>query len=212
MSDSGFPTTVRRRVATTVKRMAMVFGALVVATTAYEQIASWRDWQVLKQVGRSVDIGGRSLNLSCIGRGAPAVIFVSGRTSPGYVWTPIQRAVSAFTEACWYDRAGLGWSDPGPDPGWGDAAARDLHELLIKGGPKPPFILVGASFGGYVIRFFNDTHPDEVAGMVFVDAANEDAGTIEGIPHRDRPRNWRAIQSWPAARREQRAWHSAGRA
>jgi pimeloyl-ACP methyl ester carboxylesterase len=87
----------------------------------------------------------------------------------------------------------LGWSDPGPDPSWGDAAARDLHELLSRGGPKPPFVLVGASFGGYVIRFYNDAHPGEVAGMVFVDAAHEDAGTIEGIPHRDRPELPRSV-------------------
>jgi pimeloyl-ACP methyl ester carboxylesterase len=70
----------------------------------------------------------------------------------------------------------------------GATRLRGIFTILLSGaGITPPFVLVGHSFGGYVIRFFNDAHPGEVAGMVFVDAANEDAGTLEGIPHRDRP-------------------------
>src|SRR5690242_7855818 len=92
------------------------------AAFVYERVGSWRDARVLKQVGTSIDVGGRTLNLSCAGSGSPTVIFESGRDAPGYVWTPTQRGVSAFTRACWYDRATVGWSDTGPDPGWGDAA------------------------------------------------------------------------------------------
>jgi pimeloyl-ACP methyl ester carboxylesterase len=106
----------------------------VISAAAYEQVDAWRDSEVLKQVGRSVDIGGRNLNISCIGEGGPTVIFVSGRTAPGYVWMPTQRGVATFSRACWYDRAGLGWSDRGPDPAWGDAASRDLHQLLRNAG------------------------------------------------------------------------------
>jgi pimeloyl-ACP methyl ester carboxylesterase len=114
-------------------------------------------------------------------------VFVSGRTAPGYVWTPTQRGVSAFTRACWYDRADLGWSDSGPDPAWGDAAAQDLHRLVQNAGLERPIVLVGASFGGYIVRLYHHAYPGEVAGMVFADAAHEDAGTIQGMPHRARP-------------------------
>jgi len=170
-----------------VKFIGAFIALVLVGAAAYEHIGAWRDGRVLKQIGRSVDIGGRTLNIHCIGDGTPTVVFVSGGTAPGYVWTPSQRGVSAFTRACCYDRADIGWSDSGPDPAWGDRAARDLHLLLQNAGLHPPFVLVGASFGGYIIRLYHHAYPGEVSGMVFVDAAHEDAGTIQGMPHRDRP-------------------------
>ncbi len=160
---------------------------VLLGAAVYEHVGAWRDSRVLKQIGRSVDIGGRTLNIHCTGTGSPTVVFVGGRTSPGYVWTPSQRGVSAFTRACWYDRADIGWSDPGPDPAWVDTAARDLYQLVQNAGLRPPLVLVGASLGGYIIRLYHHAHPGEVAGMVFADTALEDAGTIQGMPHRDRP-------------------------
>jgi pimeloyl-ACP methyl ester carboxylesterase len=170
-----------------IRVVALTAAVILVGALAYEHIGAWRDGRVLTQVGRSVDIGGRALNIHCTGDGSPTVVFVSGRTAPGYVWTPTQRGVSAFTRACWYDRADLGWSDAGPDPAWGDAAARDLHLLVRNAGLRRPLVLVGHSFGGHVIRLYHHAYPGEVSGMVFADAALEDAGTIRGMPHRDRP-------------------------
>ncbi len=169
------------------KLVAILVAAALLGAVIYEHAGAWLDSRVLKQIGRSVDIGGRTLNIYCSGEGSPTVVFVSGRTSPGYVWTPAQRGVSAFTRACWYDRADIGWSDPGPDPAWGDAAARDLRRLIYASGLKPPLVLAGASFGGYIIRLYQHAYPGEVFGMVFADAALEDAGTIQGMPHRDPP-------------------------
>jgi len=173
--------------------VAIGAGVAVLGAAAYEHVGAWRDGRVLAQVGRSVDIGGRTLNIHCTGAGRPTVVFVSGRTAPGYVWTPTQRGVSTFTRACWYDRADIGWSDAGPDPAWGDAAAQDLHQLVQHAPLDPPLVLVGHSFGGHVIRLYHHAYPGDVAGMVFADAALEDAGTIRGMPHRDRPRMPRAV-------------------
>jgi pimeloyl-ACP methyl ester carboxylesterase len=167
--------------------VAVLVAIVLLGAASYEHIGAWRDRRVLKQIGRSVDIGGRTLNIHCLGEGSPTVMFVSARTAPGYVWTPTQRGVSAFTRGCWYDRADLGWSDAGPDPAWADAAARDLHRLVQSAGLRPPLVLVGHSFGGHVIRLYHDAYRDEASGMVFVDAAHEDAGTIQGMPHRERP-------------------------
>jgi pimeloyl-ACP methyl ester carboxylesterase len=175
------------------KTIAIVVAIALLSAATYEQIGAWRDSLVLQQIGRSVDIGGRTLNIDCAGEGSPTVIFVSGRTAPGYVWTPTQRGVSAFARACWYDRADIGWSDPGPDPAWADTAARDLHLLLQNAGVRPPFVLVGHSFGGHIIRLYYSVYPGEAAGMVFVDAALEEAGTIQGMPHRERPPISRSI-------------------
>jgi pimeloyl-ACP methyl ester carboxylesterase len=178
---------VTRRAGKRVKAAAIVAALALLTAAAYEHIEAWRDGPALKQIGRSVDVGGRTLNIHCAGDGTPTVVFVSGRTAPGYVWTPTQRSVAAFTRACWYDRADIGWSEPGPDPAWGDQAAQDLHRLVRNAGIARPLLLVGHSFGGHVIRLYHHAYPGEVTGMVFVDAALEDAGTIQGMPHRKRP-------------------------
>jgi pimeloyl-ACP methyl ester carboxylesterase len=169
------------------RRVAIVVALALLAAATYEHVGAWRDGRVLRQIGRSVDIGGRTLNVHCVGEGSPTVVFVSGRTAPGFVWTPTQRGVSAFTRACWYDRADLGWSDSGPDPAWGDQAAQDLHRLVERAGLERPLVLVGHSFGGYVIRLYHHAYPGEASGLVFVDTALEDAGRIRGMPHRERP-------------------------
>lgn len=163
-----------------------VLGLVVLCAATYEYIGAWRDRRILEQVGRSVDIGGRTLNIHCLGQGRPTVVFISGRTAPGYVWTHVQRDVATFAHACWYDRADIGWSDPGPDPAWVDTAADDLHRLLQHAGLQPPFVLVGHSYGGHVMRVFHHAHRGEVSGMVFADTALEDAGRIAGMPHRER--------------------------
>lgn len=177
----------RRLAGLVFKAVAVIVAVAVLGAAAYEQIGAWRDSRVLRQIGRSVDIGGRTLNIHCTGEGTPTVVFVSGRTGLGYTWTPTQRGVSAFTRSCWYDRADVGWSDPGPDPAWGDAAARDLHQLVNIAGLERPLVLVGHSFGGYIVRLYHHAHPGDVSGMVFSDTALEDAGTIQGMPHRERP-------------------------
>jgi pimeloyl-ACP methyl ester carboxylesterase len=173
--------------------VTIVVAVALLGAAVYEHVGAWRDSRVLKQIGRSVDVGGRRLNIHCTGEGTPTVVFVSGRTGLGYVWTPSQRGVSAFTRSCWYDRADVGWSDPGPDPAWGDAAARDLHQLVNNAGLDRPLVLVGHSFGGYIVRLYHHAYPGEVSGMVFSDTALEDAGTIQGMPHRERPSIPRSI-------------------
>lgn len=193
MPEGGIWTAAFRYVRRGARLVAMLAALVLLGAALYEHVGAWRDRRVLKQIGRSVDIGGRTLNIHCTGTGRPTVIFVSARTAPGYVWTPTQRGVSAFTRACWYDRADLGWSDSGPDPAWGDTAAHDLHRLVQNAGLEAPLVLVGHSFGGHVIRLYHQAYPGEVSGMVFADAAHEDAGTIEGIPHRARPQMPRSV-------------------
>ena len=167
-----------RSILSTLKRLARIvavaFAALAVMGFIYERVGRWQDAKRLPQIGRSVDIGGRSLNLYCSGEGSPTVIFESNWGSPGYRWVAIQREVATFTRACWYDRAGLGWSDPGPFPNHSDSIAHDLHDLLTAAKIAPPYILVGHSMGGFHVRVFRSYFPDEVAGLVLVDPMNED--------------------------------------
>jgi pimeloyl-ACP methyl ester carboxylesterase len=166
----------KRRAKIALKGVAVAILAGIVAGSIYEQIGRRQDRKRIPQIGRSVDIGGRSLNIYCSGDGAPAVVFDSGLGAPGYSWVHVQRQVAKFTQACWYDRAGYGWSDPAPYPHASADIAKDLHALLHAAGVPPPYLLVGASFGGFNVRLYNRLFPDEVAGAVFVDAAHEDEG------------------------------------
>ena len=163
-----------QRVRSTLKLLFVVALVAVVAGSIYEQIGERRDRQLLPQIGRSVDIGGRSLNIFCSGQGRPAVIFDSGNNSPGYAWSNIQPDVAKLTRACWFDRAGYGWSDPGPFPTTSAASSKDLHELLHRIGIPAPYIFVGHSLGGLNARVYNGMYQTDLAGMVLVDAAHED--------------------------------------
>lgn len=163
-----------RRLRSIVKYLALVIAVFLLSGMIYEQFGRWQDRKRLPQIGKSVDIGGRTLNISCAGNGGPAVIFETGGDGPGLEWEPVQAGIAKFTQACWYDRAGIGWSDPGPFPRTSAAIAEDLHALLKQAGVPGPYVLVGASFGGVNSRVYNGHYPDEVAGMVLVDAADED--------------------------------------
>ena len=161
-----------------VRRVFWTFLALLVLAAAcgavYQTISERLDRKRFPQVGHSVDVGGFSLNLNCIGKGNPTVILESGLGIPAIGWQLVQPEVAKFATVCSYDRAGYGWSDPGPFPRTSREIARELHTLLENARVPPPYVLVGHSFGGFNMRLFNHLYPTEVAGVVFVDASQED--------------------------------------
>ena len=168
---------IRRRLGFLVKLLGVTLVVALLAGVAYERLGTHRDRLRLPQVGRSVDIGGRNLNLYCSGEGSPAVIFDSGSGSPGYAWSGIQPEIAKLTRACWFDRAGDGWSDTGPFPRTSLAMSSDLHALLHRAGVPAPYVLVGHSLGGMNARVYNGMYPTDVAGAVLVDAAHGDEAT-----------------------------------
>src|SRR6267378_543727 len=159
-----------------------VLKAIIVATAlaalvgfAYEQLGrSLERKRLPSRVGRSIDVGGRTLNIYCSGEGSPAVVFESGGNDPGYEWVLVQPKVAKFTRACWYDRAGVGWSDSPFAPRTSTSIADDLHELLHRASVAPPYVLVGSSIGGEYARIFTAKYPTEVAGLVLVDSSHPD--------------------------------------
>jgi pimeloyl-ACP methyl ester carboxylesterase len=118
--------------------------------------------------------GRRRLNIYCIGRGSPTVVFDSGLGDGMMVWTFVQPVVAAKTRACAYDRAGLDFSDPSPEPRTSANIVDDLHRLLRAAHIKPPYVLVGHSLGGMNVKLYAETYLSEVAGLVFVDPTHED--------------------------------------
>jgi pimeloyl-ACP methyl ester carboxylesterase len=120
--------------------------------------------------GTLVAADGTRLNLYCMGNGSPAVVFDSGWEDWAPVWTIVQPEVAKWTRACSYDRAGAGFSDPGPLPRTSVRIADELRSALHNGGIEGPYILVGHAFGGDNVRTFAARHPGEVAGLVLVEA------------------------------------------
>src|SRR5690242_1585286 len=120
--------------------------------------------------GRLVRVDGARLNLYCMGSGTPAVIFESGWEDWAPVWTIVQHQVASWTRACSYDRAGAGFSDPGPLPRTSVRIADELHSALHNGSVEGPYLLVGHAFGGDCVRTFAVRYTREVAGMVLVEA------------------------------------------
>lgn len=130
--------------------------------------------QIPEAPGKLVDIGGRSLHLHCTGSGEPAVILEAGFPGSSLDWMRVQPDVSKTTTVCSYDRAGLGWSDPGAGTRSGIEIVEDLHKLLRAAAVKPPYVLAGHSLGGLYVRIFAARRPEEVIGIVLVDATHED--------------------------------------
>jgi len=156
--------------------------ALGVIGAIYQASATEVDRRNYPPPGQLVDIGGYKLHLSCTGEGSPTVILDA--LFPGTVsnWVWIQPEIARTTQVCAYDRAGLGWSESGPEPRDAQQQARELHALLTHAGIPGPYILVGHSLGGLSVRMFAAQYPDEVGGMVLIEGTHPDAWRRLGKP------------------------------
>jgi pimeloyl-ACP methyl ester carboxylesterase len=163
--------------------LAVVAGLMAVLAllgASYEAIAAAGDARRYPAPGQLVDIGGYRLHIQCVGTGSPTVVLDAGLGGSSLDWNLVQPELARSTRVCAYDRAGMGWSEPGPQPRTPRQIADELHTLLTNAGIAGPYVLVGHSLGGKNVRLFAQQHPDQVAGMVLVDARSEyvDANTI----------------------------------
>jgi pimeloyl-ACP methyl ester carboxylesterase len=142
----------------------------------YQAIGTARDLRTYQPPGQMIDIGGRRIHMLVNGQdtGQPTVILEAGigGFSSNYYW--VQTELAKTNRVVAYDRAGLGWSDPAPEPQDARQSARDLYAALQKAGISDPYLIAGHSYGGLVVRAFRDLYPDEVVGMVLIDASNPD--------------------------------------
>ncbi|MBI4265341.1 MAG: alpha/beta hydrolase [Acidobacteria bacterium] len=122
--------------------------------------------------GVLVEIGRHRLHLRSEGTGAPAVVFDAALGASSLSWSLVLPAVAQTTRAVAYDRAGFGWSDAGPVPRTAGRLADELHELLRRADVPPPYLLVGHSFGGLVMRLLAARHRGRVAGLVLIEPAH----------------------------------------
>jgi pimeloyl-ACP methyl ester carboxylesterase len=111
----------------------------------------------------------RRINLRCSGQGRPLVLLESGFGGGSIAWPKLQPMIAAKTRVCAYDRAGYGFSDPGPLPRHGAAIARDLDYALHAAGERGPYVVVGHSAGALYAQLFAGRRRREVVGLVLVD-------------------------------------------
>lgn len=128
-----------------------------------------------KHPGRMVAVGNHKLSLYCVGTGRPAVVIETGMAAAWSDWHVVVSRLASTSEVCVYDRAGYGWSEPGPMPRTALAEAEDLHRL-VNADVDAPLIIVAHSYGGYIARIYASRFGESLAGMVLVDPA------IEGEP------------------------------
>jgi pimeloyl-ACP methyl ester carboxylesterase len=122
--------------------------------------------------GQLIDVGGHRLHLNCTGSGSPTVVLQPGGGDMASSLGWIAPAVAQHTRVCVYDRAGRAWSEPANHPQDGYQVAADLHTLLQTAHVPGPYVLAGHSFGGQYILAYAARYPDDVAGMVLIDATN----------------------------------------
>jgi len=161
----------------TMRILVGLSGFLILAAVAgatYQWFATRKDLATTPPPGRLVDVGGYRLHLWCTGTGAPAVILETGLGGSSADWGFVQPDVARFTRVCSYDRAGMGYSAPGPSLRTARRIASELAELVDRSGIGGPVVLVAASSGGFNVRVFASDHTDRVAGLVLVDASHED--------------------------------------
>jgi pimeloyl-ACP methyl ester carboxylesterase len=130
--------------------------------------------QIPTPPGKLISIGSHKMHLNCSGAGSPTVVVEAGIGDISTDWVFIQERVSKFTRICTYDRVGYAWSEPGPLPRTYTQINFDLHKLLAAAHEKGPFVLVGHSFGGPLVRWYTKLYPAEVAGLLLVDTIHED--------------------------------------
>lgn len=148
--------------------MAVVFSALALFLVTRSQPFTW------------VAIDGRATRMLVAGSGKCTVVFENGLGPPLEMWGKVQPHVSRFARTVTYDRAGVGLEDA-PPPRDGRHIAAELRHALRVAGVPPPYVLVGASFGGLYVRIFAGMYPEDVSGIVLVDPTHAAKGFERSI-------------------------------
>src|SRR5215210_5728314 len=159
-----------RRIGIALLGLVVVLLALAVFGAIYQAVATEIAERAYPAPGEMVGVKGHSMHINCVGQGSPTVVLDSGMAMFSAQWIRVQREVSGTTRVCSYDRAGMGWSEMGPDPRDAKQITGELHSLLSKAGIEGPYVLVGHSLGGISMLTYANRYPDEVAGVTLVDS------------------------------------------
>ncbi len=174
------------------KRIVLWTGATVVVTVAatagMQALLSHLSLRDNPPPGRLVELDGRQVHVHCAGEGSPTVILEAGLPGNSLAWMSVFSEIAAFTRVCSYDRPGYGWSEPASSKRTADTIVQELRMLLQAADIKPPYVLVGHSFGGLLMQLYATRFPSDFEGVVLVDSSHPDQAhrtldleEIEGI-------------------------------
>jgi pimeloyl-ACP methyl ester carboxylesterase len=174
--------------------------ALAVIGAIYQAIATEIDQKTYPPPGEMVDVSGHSLHINCVGQGSPTVIMEAGSGGMSAHWVRVQQQLAQTTRVCAYDRAGMGWSEAGPEPRDAKQISSELHTLLKSADTEAPYVLVGHSYGGLYTRMYAARYPKHVAGVVLVESSHPEQFTRseEGRAMYEQTRRMGAFIPWLA--------------
>jgi pimeloyl-ACP methyl ester carboxylesterase len=150
-----------------------VLAALLTAGVLYQRVGAARNRREFAPPGSLIDVGGHRVHATCRGEGRPIVLLEAGIAASSLSWALVEPVVAGFTRVCAYDRAGFGWSEPPSCERTFDRIVLELSLLLETIGAREKYVLVGHSYGCFVVRAYAARHPDRVLGLVLVDPAIE---------------------------------------
>lgn len=154
-------------------RIVLSITVLALVGAVYELIAEAADAKAYPPPGQLVNVDGHRMHINCVGTGSPTVVIEAGLGDWSTSWAgSVQPEVAKTTRVCTYDRAGLGWSEATALPSDAEQFAGELHTLLHNSNVPGPYVMVGHSLGGLIVRVFAHDYASEVAGVVLVDSMN----------------------------------------
>lgn len=191
-----------KRVVQTVVLLTCLAAGAACLGALYNGLALHRLQAAHQAPGAFYNVAGHSMHLYCTGTGSPTVVLEAGLGGDWIYWQKVQPEIAKTTRVCSYDRAGLGWSEPQSPPQGAEVVASHLHSLLQAAHEPGPFILVGASAGGFYVRQYFSNFTSDVAGIVLVDSSVPEQLTVfpgrmdtpEKRKKRHRDANWQWLR------------------
>ena len=178
MSSSSTAGKILRWTGKTLLWLVVALLVLAVIGAIYQAIATEIDRRTYyPPPGKMVEVNGHPMHINCMGEGGPPVILEAGNFGMSAGWVRVQQQVAKTTRVCAYDRAGLGWSESGPEPRDARQISSELHTLLDNAGIEGPYVLAGHSNGGLYARMYDARYSEEVAGVVLVDSSHPEQFT-----------------------------------
>lgn len=167
-----------RAVSSKIKKILMVIVAVILVFVAslyvFHSIKSNLEVKEYPPIGKYVDLETHKLHYIDQGEGDVTIVMDAGLPGTCLDWSWVQDDLAGFARVITYDRAGYGWSELGPKPRTSMQIVQELRELLQKEKIEKPYILVGHSYGGLNMLLYTYMYPDEVAGLVLIDATHPD--------------------------------------